>query len=59
MLSHMHSQLSVASTCTLLHLGFWSLLGLVKDEDVEAVARLNEVDAQVELNKLADAVRAR
>jgi hypothetical protein len=27
----------------------------VKDEDVEAVARLDEVDARIELNKLAEA----
>jgi len=32
---------------------------LVKDEDVEAVARLDEVDARVELNRLAEATAAR
>jgi len=58
-LSHMHSQLSVASTHALLCLGSWSLLGLVRDEDVEAVTRLDEVDVQVELNKLGDILKAR
>ncbi|KAF8219717.1 hypothetical protein L208DRAFT_1338327, partial [Tricholoma matsutake] len=57
-LSHTHSQLSVSSTCTILCLGSWSKLGLVWDEDVEAVARLDEVDAQVELNKLGDMLKA-
>lgn len=54
-LSHTRSRLSVASTRALLCLGSWSLAGLVKDEDVEAVARLDEVDARIELNKLAEA----
>jgi len=34
------------------------MLGLVWDKDVEAVARLDEVDAQVELNKLGDILKA-
>ena len=42
----------------LLCLGSWSLLGLVRDEDVEAVARLDEVDAQMELNKLGDILKS-
>jgi hypothetical protein len=53
-LSLTQSWLSVASTHALLCLGSWSLLGLVRDEDIEAVARLDEVDAQMELNKLGD-----
>jgi hypothetical protein len=55
-LSHTQSRLSVASTCALLCLGSWSLRGLVKDEDVEAVARLDEVDIQMELNKLGNSL---
>jgi hypothetical protein len=56
-LSHTHSWLSVALTHALLCLGSWSLLGLVRDKDVEAVARLDEVDVQVELNKLGDILK--
>ena len=57
-LSHTRSHLSVASTRALLCLGSWSLAGLVKDEDVEAVSRLDEVDARVELKRLAEANQA-
>jgi hypothetical protein len=57
-LSHTCSRLSVSSTCTLLCLGSWSKLGLVQNEDVEAIARLDEADAQVELNKLGDMLKA-
>jgi len=58
-LSHTWSRLSVASTRALLCLGLWSRLGLVKDEDVTAVANLNEVEGQMELNKLAVILRTR
>jgi len=34
--------------------GSWSLAGLVKDSDVEAITVLNEVDAKIELDKLGD-----
>jgi len=34
------------------------MLVLVWDEDVEAVAQLDEVDVQVELNKLGDILKA-
>ncbi|KAF8235489.1 hypothetical protein L208DRAFT_1256621, partial [Tricholoma matsutake] len=50
--------LSVASTCALLCLGSWSLMGLVRDEDVEAIARLDDMDVQIELNKLGDSLNA-
>jgi hypothetical protein len=56
-LSHTRSHLSIASTRALLCLGSWSLMGLVKDEDVEAVARLDEIDTWVELNKLAEVAK--
>ena len=51
-LSHTRSRLSVTSTRSLLCLSSWSRLGLVRDEDVEVVAKLDDIDAQVELNKL-------
>jgi hypothetical protein len=57
-LSHTRSRLSVASTRALLCLGSWSQAGLVRDEDVEAVVKLDEVDARVELNKLAEVTTA-
>jgi len=41
-------------TWALLCLGSWSLAGLVKDSDVETVAVLDNVDAQVELERLGD-----
>lgn len=53
-LSHTHSQLSVKSTRALLCLGSWSLKGLVQDEDVEAVARLDDVQAELELQRLSE-----
>jgi hypothetical protein len=40
-LSHTRSRLSVASTRSLLCLGSWSLMRLVKDEDVTSVALLD------------------
>ncbi|EDR11839.1 uncharacterized protein LACBIDRAFT_313687 [Laccaria bicolor S238N-H82] len=53
-LSHTRSRLSMESTCALLCLGSWSLAGLVKDSDVEAVAVLDDVTAKIELEKLGD-----
>ncbi|KAF8240245.1 hypothetical protein L208DRAFT_1130967, partial [Tricholoma matsutake] len=43
-LSHTCSCLLVASTCALLCLGSWSLMGLVGDEDVNAVAVMDEIE---------------
>jgi len=34
-LPHVHNHLAVQSTCTLLCVGTWSLLGLVKDSDIK------------------------
>jgi hypothetical protein len=42
-LSHVQNRLSVQSTHTLLCLGAWAKLGLVKDKDVMQAARLPEV----------------
>jgi hypothetical protein len=46
-LSHTWSPLSVASMHALLCLSSWHWLDLVRDEDVKAIARLDEVDAQM------------
>ena len=58
-LSHTQSCLSVTSTQALLCLRSWSLMGLVQDKNVEAVAKLDEVDAQLELNRLVDIINAK
>lgn len=58
-LSHTRSRLSVTSTWALLCLGSWSLLGLVKDEDVKAVADMDEVEGQIELERLGDILEHR
>ena len=31
---------------------------MVRDEDVEAIVKLDEVDAQIELNKLGDILKS-
>ena len=49
----------MASTHALLCLGSWSHLGLVRDEDLEAVVNLNEVEGVMELNKLSAILRAK
>lgn len=51
------SQLSVTSTRALLCLGSWSHSGLIQGEDVKAVVKLDEIDAQAELNMLGDKLR--
>ena len=53
LLSHTLSHLSAQTTQALLCLGSWSLAGLVKDDDVKAVAVLNNVELELELDKLA------
>ena len=47
-LSHVGGHLSAQSTHTLLCLRNWSLLGYIKDSDVEAVARMPDVEGNVE-----------
>ena len=42
-LSHVHSHLLVQSTCALICLGSWSLLGLVKNMDILAITALDDV----------------
>ena len=47
LLSHAQSQLSAQSTHTLLCLGMWSTLGLVKDTgDVKKVTELEDVEGK-------------
>lgn len=53
-LSHTRSRLSVTSTRALLCLGSWSLMGMVRDEDVMAVADMDEVEGRIELERLGD-----
>jgi hypothetical protein len=48
LLSHLHSHLSVQSTCALMCVGVWSLMGYVKDNGVKAVSVLPEVDGDEE-----------
>ena len=43
LLSHIHNRVSAQTTRVLLCLGVWSLLGLVKDSDDNAVAVLPDV----------------
>ena len=47
-LSHVRSQLSVQSTRALLCLGVWSLMGYVRDDDVQSAALLPEVNGEEE-----------
>ena len=44
LLLHTRSALSAASTCAVLCLGQWSLLGFIKDHDLEVVAKLPELE---------------
>ena len=48
LLLHVCSHLSVQSTCALLCVGVWSLLGYIKDHDVKAAAVLPAVDGNEE-----------
>ena len=46
LLSHVCNRLSAQSTHAILCLGSWSLLNLVKDDDVMVMALLPEVDGE-------------
>jgi hypothetical protein len=58
-LSHTHSRLSVLLTHALLCLGSWSLLELVRDEDVHAVGKLDDIEGRIELEQLAETLKNR
>ena len=47
-LPHVQSRLSAQSMRALLCLGSWSLLGYIKDSDVEAIARMPDVEGDAE-----------
>ena len=49
LLSHVRSWLSVQSTRTLLCLGIWSELNLVKNTDVNEVSELQDAEEEVDL----------
>ncbi|KAF9228065.1 hypothetical protein BS17DRAFT_691975, partial [Gyrodon lividus] len=51
LLSHVHSQLSPQTTCTLLCLGLWSPLNSIKSQDVEKVVSLPDVYGEDEVMK--------
>ena len=48
LLSHIHNHLSAQTTHAILCLRSWSLLGLVKDEDVMKVAVMKDVEGDIE-----------
>lgn len=58
-LPHTRNRLSATSTRALMCLGSWSLLGLVREEDVKAVASMDEVQGQLELERLGDILQDR
>ena len=47
-MSHVRNRLSSQSTCALLCLGNWSILGYIKDKDILAVTVLPEVVGEEE-----------
>ena len=53
LLSHVHSHLSVKSTCASMCLGAWSLHGLVKNSDIKAVTVLPELAPNASEDKLS------
>jgi hypothetical protein len=56
-LSYVHNQLTVESTCALLCLGVWSKAGFINKEDIHAIAILPDVkDGKEELEDEFDAV---
>jgi hypothetical protein len=40
----------------LLCLGSWSSLGLIQDEDLEGVVKLDEIEGQIELERVSKVV---
>ncbi|KIK82194.1 hypothetical protein PAXRUDRAFT_154329, partial [Paxillus rubicundulus Ve08.2h10] len=56
LLTHVCSCLTTQSTCTLLCLGYWSQVGLIKTEDVQQVGKLPDVIGGEELVEGWDAI---
>ena len=54
LLSHLRNRLSVESTCALLCLGEWSLLGYVRDSDVKAETLQPPIEGEESLDELED-----
>jgi hypothetical protein len=52
-LSHTRGRLTATSTRALLCLGSWSSLGLIRDEDLEGVGKLDEIDGRIELERVS------
>lgn len=53
-LSHLRNQLSVQSTCALMCLGIWSILGYVKDRDITSVTALPDLEDGMEEEGIED-----
>ncbi|KAG6904948.1 hypothetical protein DXG01_006070 [Tephrocybe rancida] len=53
LLTHMQNRLSTSTTCALLCLGSWSLMGLVEKEDFVHTEELDEISGFIELQKLS------
>ena len=53
LLSHTWNRLTGTSTRALLCLGSWSLQGLILDQDLDEVGKLDEIDGKIELESVA------
>ncbi|KAI9566227.1 hypothetical protein HD554DRAFT_2025817, partial [Boletus coccyginus] len=49
LLSHVHSCLSAKSTHTLLCLGYWCHLNLIKDDDISKVIKLPDLTVEQDI----------
>ncbi|KDQ56487.1 hypothetical protein JAAARDRAFT_132812, partial [Jaapia argillacea MUCL 33604] len=54
LLSHVRNRLSAQSTRAVLCLGVWSLMGMVKDEDISKVVVMADVPADEEEAEFED-----
>ena len=53
LLSHIRNCLSVQSTCALMCVGVWSLLGYVHDNDIKKVTALEELIGEERMDELS------
>jgi len=53
LLSHIRNHLSVQSTCALMCVGVWSLLGYVHDNDIKKVTALEELTGEEWMDELS------
>ncbi|KAF8264794.1 hypothetical protein EI94DRAFT_1591625, partial [Lactarius quietus] len=56
LLSHIRSRLSVQSTCTLLCLGAWCQLGLVKSSEIKEALHVEAVGGENKLPAKGDGI---